>query len=128
MEAESEGHMDDVDMEKVEMMVLNPEVKSKSVGHPNNIDELEENKRRNTETESEGSPRDVKKQEMQKLIPYPETEMESVRYSCNIDVEKQKEAINDFELNTKWRKRVIYVLVLLVGVTLFVILLIFLCT
>ena len=112
--------MDDVDMEKVEMMILNPEVKTKSVGHPK--------KRSNTETELEGSPCDVKKQEMQKLIPYPETEMESVKYSCNIDVEKQEEAFNDFELNTKWRKRVIYVLVLLVGVILFVILLIFLCT
>ena len=80
-------------MTRVEKLILNPEVKTKSIGRPN--------KRRNTETESEGSPHDVKKQEMQKLIPYPETEMESVRYSCNIDVEKQEEAINDFELNTK---------------------------
>ena len=48
--------MDDVDMTEVEIMILNPEVKTKSMGRPN--------KRRNTETESEGSPHDVKKQEM----------------------------------------------------------------
>ena len=50
LEAESEGILDDVDMAKVEKMILDPKAEMKSVEHPRNVDEMKETKRRKMES------------------------------------------------------------------------------
>ena len=93
LKAESEGILDDVDMEKVEKIILDPKPEMKSVRR--DVDEEEENKRRKVEPESGGILHDINKEESENLIPDPKTEVKSEEHLYDTDDEKENKTKND---------------------------------
>ena len=73
LEAESEGILEDVDMTKVEKLILDPKAEMKSVGTYPHGDVVEQ-KGSKTKAESEGISEDVDTTEVEKLILGPETD------------------------------------------------------
>ena len=71
LEVESEGILEDVDMTKVEKLILDPKAEMKSVGRQC---EVVEQKGSKTKAESEGISEDVDTTEVEKLILGPETD------------------------------------------------------
>ena len=95
LEAESDGILGDVDMVEVEKLILDPKVEMKSVGHPYNVAEEEQKKRRKSETESGGILHNINKQEAENLISDPKTEMKAEEHLYDADEEKENKTKND---------------------------------
>ena len=88
-------------MTQVEKLILDPKTELESVGRKRDVDE---NKRRKTKAESEENLCDGNTTPEENLILSPQAEMKSVsRQHDEQEIVKQDEAIDNFELDKKWK-------------------------
>ena len=108
-------------MAEVEKLILDPKAELESVGRLRDVKRVEQKKRTKIKVESEGILHDVNTTPEKKLILSPQAEMKSVAHQRDVDVVKQYEAIDDFELDKKWRLCGICLIFLILGILLSVI-------